>query len=284
MKTTTNLAYWHAMIFAAVSLVPWWPAFGEVLTPGWGPPGTQVVVKIDGLDSEAVTAVMIGEVAAPITARGAGTVTISIPAGAASGVVTLSLGEEMITTPVSLEVTRLIPLNIGAGFSQITAGGSLFGDAVAGQVQVAVGRATLVFASNGGEGPALFGIVTDAHGSLTLDAATTAQAVVFLSSPVFTADSAEAVNRLQTLASLTELGALTATVETEVQAGRDYSALPEFGDALEAALMAYLALPTITPQPAWPHSPSIAISEAARVSSGTGGYVRRDLKAPGFEK
>ena len=151
MKTTTNLAYWHAMIFAAVSLVPWWPAFGEVLTPGWGPPGTQVVVKIDRLDSEAVTAVMIGEVAAPITARGAGTVSISIPAGAASGVVTLSLGEEMITTPVSLEVTRLIPLNIGAGFSQITAGGSLFGDAVAGQVQVAVGRATLVFASNGGE-------------------------------------------------------------------------------------------------------------------------------------
>ena len=212
----------------------------------------------------------MGAVAAPILSRGVETVRITIPAAAVSGPVTLHMGAgSPRVTPATFEVLRVVPVSVAAGFSGMTALGSLHGDASGGTVKVARGRASLVFASNGADGPALLAMVTDADATITLTAATTASAALFLSPFVFTTDAAEASARLQTLAGFSEVNAMAAIIQTEVQAGRDYSESDAFGEHLEAALMAYL-----TPLP--PPAQAANRNRGAR-TAGVSGTVRREL-------
>ena len=242
-------------------------AFGAVLTPSSGPAGTQVEVKLAGLDSAAVTSASLGAVMAPIVSRGVESVRITIPTAAVSGPVTLRLGADERVTPATFEVLRVVPVSVAAGFAGMTALGSLYGDASGGTVKVSRGRASLVFASNGADGPVLLAMVTDADGTISLSAATTARAALFLSSFIFTTDADEAAARLQTLAGLSEVSAMEAIIQTEVLAGRDYSASDAFGDQLEAALRAFLTQEVAL----------AANRQRGARAAGVSGTVRREL-------
>jgi len=245
-----------------------------MLVPGSGPVGTQVQVTLPGLDASAVSAAAFGNVSAPIVARSGETVTIEVPPGAKSGPITLISDSDARATPLAFEITRLVNVSVGSGNPGVTTVGSFFGNAAGGQVAVSVGRANLVFASNDGSGPPLLGIVTDAISNLELNANSTALAVLFLSSLVYTADSDDADVRLQELASLSETAALASYLAGELLAGRDYSEESTFQQRIEAALSAYVSNP---PQPT-------KVRKAGASPASAAGYDTFDLKTPGYEK
>ena len=279
--STTRLRRFRSrFICGAAALCVAAVAHAAVLTPAFGPADTQVEIRLAGLESNAVTGAQLANVGAPIVARGDGSVTISIPSGASSGPITLILGQESRVTPESFEVTRVIGFSVDEGFPANTEGGSLFGDASAGQVQVAVGRANLIFASNGADGPVLLDIATDGSGAVSLDGATTARAALFMSPLIYTVDSAEAATRLGILANLAEVNALAAFIEAQVTAGRDYSETAGFRQLAEAALTAYLSQPGTQAARASKQS----VPKAAEAAASANGYIKRDLKTPGFEK
>ncbi len=187
---------------------------GAMFEPASGPPGTEVDVTLAGLDATAVTAVAFGGTAATIVSKSGETVRVTVPAGARSGPVTLGLGGGERVTPLSFEVTRRIPLTVPGRFTGVDRAGSLFGPAVGGEVEVAVGRSTLVFASAGEEGPPLLGIVTDGDAALTLDGASTAKTCLFLSYLIYSADSGDAAAILAKLDTLPEVAALATHLDT----------------------------------------------------------------------
>ena len=274
MKTAlpvTSLQRWLAALLFLFAPA----AFGAVLTPSLGPAGTQVEVKLAGLDSAAVTSASLGAVTVPIVSRSVESVRITIPAAAVSGPVTLHLGAEERVTPLSFEVTRMIPLSVVAGIPAANVRGSLFGSAVNGQVEVAAGRASLVYASDGTDGPALLGFVTDGDAAFVLNAASTARACVFMSQLAYTAGSAEAAERLGMIAGLGPVGTLAAHIQSELQAGRSYAESAAYEGLLEAALSGYVNLPaSVPPTPPGPRSPRRASDR---------GYLVRNLLVPGFE-
>lgn len=240
-----------------------------------GSPGDTVIVSVQGLAPSSVATASIGETQATIASFASDSITLVIPANAKTGLITLRTANgDVWTSPMEFLVLRPLDL-LTPNFPHYTIRASLFSQAAGNQVSVATRRPTLVYATSETIAPLVLGIVTDNHtSSFSLSAQTTAEALLFMSPLVYTADPDEAIHRLEVIRSLTAFPTLASIIAQHLGNGTEYLEDNTFLDASAAALQEFLNTEIFADD----NKPQ----RIARSYSMASGYPR-DLKVPGFE-
>ncbi|HAV65664.1 MAG TPA: hypothetical protein DCY13_25230, partial [Verrucomicrobiales bacterium] len=258
------------------------------LAPDFGPPGS--VIRLGGLGFVAGEQyqVRIGGISAAVQAVDDSGVDFVVPAGAATGLVELDHDQQTYTLPNLFVVTRMIDAMLPAGVVPDPAlydVGTWYGDSQpnggAHTVEVALGATTIVAASAGEADPTLFAIATDETAGVMLNAASTAQALIFLTPGVFVQEPVEAAARLGFIQGRPETAALAALIETELAAGRDYLESTPVELQTRIALLAFITEYTPAQSTGSAATPSLMgvprVDDFANESPGIAAGYPRDL-------
>jgi parallel beta-helix repeat protein len=254
----------RAITLAGAYLTFSFAAVGEIvlsgMDPEFGPPGTEVTLAGTGFDPGQTYSVTVGGTAAAVSEVTANSLRFTVPGGAGSGPVTVTVGDASFTHALSFTLTRLITVQLDPAAnipSSAYTVGSLYVDAAGTgpnyTVEVAIGEPTLVAASSADETmPALMGLVTDADGAVTLSAETTASTLVLLTPGLQTVDHGEAGARLAFLDGRSSVQSLAQAIQAALTTGNDYIGDAAVTTAQEAAIVDFLDNYTPAPQPAEP--------------------------------
>lgn len=220
------------------------------LSPPAGVPGA--TVSLFGAGFEDGLQVELSGVSAPVTLTTATQVNFTVPAGAASGWVSVRVSGIWYTNPAVFTVQRPIqgafnpPAGISRSGYRVEAGGELVnvnsgtGEFHAG---VAQSEVALLWAFRSGNAPSFLALVPPATNQVTLDAASTAEALVLMN-PALNARTLERyTNYAGPLRASSEFAGLVAAIEGASAGGADYLDHAGVELAWRNAVQVLLALP-----------------------------------------
>ncbi len=225
------------------------PSF-TVFDPLAAEPGESVTLHGTGFDLLVTYTVRVSNVVAVVEEVQTDFLRFTVPVGAVTAPVEVEVGAAgpVLSTARALKVLRSLVADMDPALAAATSGylfGTIYGDAPPGgpsfPVRVVQGEPTLVAAVRNPEDSNLLAIAIDTTAGVTVSAASTAAALVFLTPQGFDGDPAQDDLILTTIAGLVETQALASLIETAVLAGEDYGESPGFDATYLSAVLAYVA-------------------------------------------
>ncbi len=192
-------------------------------------PGT--TVSLSGSGFQSATQVELNGLSASITLNTATQVNFTVPANATSGFAAIRVNNVWYTNPAPFTVKRAIQgtFNPPAGISRtgyrVEAGGNFAAvDATTGEFAGAVEKdeVALLWAFRNGSAPAFLALVHPATNEVTIDAASTAEALVLINPAINARAFQRYTNFVGPLRSSAQFTTLVAAIQNASSGGRDY--------------------------------------------------------------